>query len=148
MLFAYYSCTQQPRATKRVAPQVDVVVVGDIAGQAHDHTRADRSLSSSCFWHVRVICLVPLCRGLAHRAMLLADQQSSLLNVKDLRPTDTLKRMKIVFNRDPAQKQLFVDSARASAVMGNCPKSRESFRAGAFLSHALVCHLLIVCCRY
>ena len=46
MLFAYYFVSQQPRATKRVAPQVDVVVVGDIAGQAHDHTRADRSLSS------------------------------------------------------------------------------------------------------
>ena len=74
----------------------------------------------------------PLCRGLAHRAKLLADQPGSILNVRDLRPTDTLKRMKIVFNRDPAQKQLFLDSARASAVMGNCPKSRDSFRAGEF----------------
>ena len=131
MLFAYYFVSQQPRATKRVAPQVDVVIVGDIAGQAHALTRADRSFSF-CYWHVRVTWLVPLCRGLAHRAIVLADQQSSILNVKDLRPTDTLKRMKVVFNRDPAQRQLFVDSARASAVMGNCPKSRESFRAGEF----------------
>lgn len=71
-----------------------------------------------------------LSRELAQQARDLAAQPNILLDVTGLKPVEVIKRLRTTFERNPGQREGFHSMARANAIMGNCPKSRESFRSG------------------
>ena len=69
-------------------------------------------------------------RGPAQQARDLAALPSALVNISGVKPITALKRLKCEFEMHPEKRRQFDVLARASAVMGNCPKSRDSFRSG------------------
>ena len=89
--------------------------------------------------------VIHVCRNLAQRAKDLADQPSVLVNTADFGPMEAAKRLKVLFDRDQSKKQNFVETALANAVMGNCPKSRDSFRTGINISELASCYVCMYC---
>jgi len=77
--------------------------------------------------------LLCVCSGLAKRARELATMPPVLLNVDGVKPMEAVRRLGIEFDKHPEKRQRFNDMARASAVMGNRPRARESFLSGVSL---------------
>ena len=65
-----------------------------------------------------------------------ASQPSVLIDIAGVKPIEVLKRLRTEFQKDPSKRQQFDDAAGANAVMGNCPKSWESFRSGEHIALA------------
>ena len=52
------------------------------------------------------------------------------MNVAGVKPMEAVRRLSVEFAKHPAKRQRFDDMARASAIMGNRPRARESFLSG------------------
>ena len=60
----------------------------------------------------------------------LLDAPATLLDVKGATPAQALERLRAELPDDPVQRQVWRAQARVSAVLGNCPSSRDSQRSG------------------
>ena len=76
------------------------------------------------------MCTCAMHRGLAQQAKDLAALPTALVGVSGVKPITALKRLKCEFELHPEKRRQFNELSRASAVMGNCPKSRDSFASG------------------
>jgi hypothetical protein len=69
-------------------------------------------------------------KSLAQQAKELGSQPLVLVDVTGVKPVVAMQRMKAQFLAHPSRRRKFEEMAKANAVMGNCPKSRSSFRSG------------------
>ena len=74
-------------------------------------------------------CVMPR-RSVADKAAALASSAACLLDVSGIRPREATQKLREAFQRHPELRQELIDKARATAVMGNCPKTRQAFRSG------------------
>ena len=70
------------------------------------------------------------------QALSLASMPTLLLNVCSARPLEALELLDRNLPRDEASLREWRHSARVAAVMGSCPRSKESFKSGSCCSHA------------
>ena len=66
----------------------------------------------------------------------LLDEPATLLDVRGATPAQALERLRAELPDDPVQRQAWRAQAKVSAVLGNCPKSRESLKSGG-ISHCI-----------
>lgn len=79
------------------------------------------------------------------RALNLAAAPATVLDVRGARPLEALQRLREAVPTDPMARKEWFAKARVAAIMGSCPKSRESFAAGAsFFLGAMSARFLFV----
>ena len=68
---------------------------------------------------------------------MLCDTPATVFDVKGLGPAAALKALVSELPESQDEKEIMWQRARVAAVMGSCPKTRESFRSGGLtLIHA------------
>lgn len=70
--------------------------------------------------------------GLANAALELADTPQFMLDIAGCGPNAALNVLTMKLPREREERLAFRRQARIAAVLGSCPKTRASFRAGAF----------------
>ena len=58
--------------------------------------------------------------------------ETVVLDVEGATPIAALERLKAVVGRDPECREQWAKRARVASVLGSCPRSLASLRAGAF----------------
>ena len=65
----------------------------------------------------------------------LADAPGTVLNVAGVGPSAAVQLLKLSMPKDALERQKWLDSARVAAIMGSCPKSKQSFVSGTYPQH-------------
>ena len=70
---------------------------------------------------------------MSKQAMNLVQSPVTMLDVAGAKPSDALRRLKDTLPLDKMDRVAWARHARIAAVLGNCPKSLESFKSGSLM---------------
>ena len=73
---------------------------------------------------------LPVSTGVVADFLNLADAPSTILNITGQGPNAAISTFRDALPASAADRKTWIRSARISAVLGSCPKSRKSFRSG------------------
>lgn len=64
------------------------------------------------------------------RAEAIHDKPTQVLNIKGIKPLKALEMLREDLRGDASRQSAWLADARVAAIMGSCPRSKDSFRSG------------------